>query len=164
MEEPCVVLKVLKKIDYMKNCKINRKKEVSGQVLLEFAIGLPLLMLLLFFIAESGYYLVASQSVPTALHDGAVLTLYEYQNSSDSVVNIELIEQAIVKSMKRPGVSNVSATVSVTEVGKKKSQRLRIFLLAEGDYKGVTPLKHMFDSRKLSGKLVLPIGDWRNLK
>ena len=138
----------------------NRKRCWNrGQVLLEFAIGLPLLLTLLFFVGEAGYFLTASQAIPTALHDAAVLAVYRSSKGELHQSDVPLLEAAIVKSMKRPGIVNPLAVVTIQSVGSS-SGRSRIVLEAAADYVGITPLRRMFSHKKLTGQMIVPIGDW----
>ena len=142
----------------MKNSN-NKRCQNRGQVLLEFAIGLPLLLTLLFFLGEAGYFLTASQAIPTGLHDAAVLSVYRSADGDLDKADKPLLEAAILKSMIRPGIVNSTAIVTIESVGKR-SGRTRIIMEAKADYVGITPLGKMFSSKQLAGKMVVPIGDW----
>ena len=121
-----------------------KRRNHKGQVLLEFAIGLPLLLTLLFFVAEAGYYLAASQAVPTALHDTAVLALTRSSYGKLNQSECPLLKASIIKSMSRPGIGNVTALVTANSVGKIDSKRTRVVLEVTADYTGITPLRKQY--------------------
>jgi hypothetical protein len=136
------------------------RRRISGQVLLEFAIGLPLLLTLLFFVAEAGYFLIASQAVPTALHDAAILAVSRSTEGVFQKTDTGLLKAAILKSMSRPGIVNATSAVDLMMFGNSDKRRTRVILKAEAEYVGITPLRKMFSNRTLGGKMVVPIGDW----
>ena len=72
-----------------------------------------------------------------------------------------MIEEALERSMVRPGVVNAKANVQLETVGVASLKRARIILSVKADYKGITPVARMFTQKKLGGTLIIPIGDWK---
>lgn len=65
-----------------------RDRERSrGQALVEFAVSIPIFMLVVLGIAEGGYYIAASTAVNSATHEGARLGVLETTASRSSIRN-----------------------------------------------------------------------------
>ena len=125
-----------------------------GQVLVEFAVGLPLLIGLLFFLIESGYYLTAKQGIHTALREGAVLAAIRSQNGVLQDGERPALVEAMRLAFNRPGITAPTASVSI----ERESNGCIVTLKVEGEYKGITPIANIFNVHPLGGRLIVPLG------
>ena len=125
-----------------------------GQVLVEFAVGLPLLIGFLFFLIESGYYLTAKQGIHTALREGAVLAATRAQNGQLADSERPILVEAMRLAFKRPGITNSNATVKI----KAGNKGCLVTLSVEGAYKGITPIAQAFQGLPIGGTLIVPLG------
>ena len=130
-------------------------KRRRGQVLVEFAVGLPLLIGFLFFLIESGYYLTAKQGIHTALREGAVLAAIRSQNGLLQDGERPALVEAMRVAFKRPGITAQTASVSIEREGKGCIVTLKV----EGEYKGITPIAHIFNVHPIGGRLIVPLGE-----
>jgi hypothetical protein len=69
------------------------RRESRGQTLVEFALVVPLFLLVVLAIAEGGYFVVATTIVSNATHEGARLGVLESTNNNNVVKN-RVIEAA----------------------------------------------------------------------
>jgi len=132
---------------------MQRSDERRGQVLVEFAVALPLLVGLLFFLVESGFYLSARQGIHTALREGAVLAATRSVDGILAPAERPAIVEAMCLAFRRPGVDDPTALVDV----ERRNNGCTVVLSVEAHYHGVTPLQGVFDTRPLAGRLVLPL-------
>ena len=132
-----------------------RTRKRRGQVLVEFAVGLPLIVTLLFFVIEAGFYLNAKQSFQASLREGAVLSVVRSSNGVLAERERPALVQAMLMCLSRPGLVNGTARASVRREGLDGCV---VTVAAEARYAGLTPMRKMFDARPFRGRLEVPVG------
>ena len=124
-----------------------------GQVLVEFAVGLPLLLSLLFFLVECGYFMSAKQGLHIALREGAVLAATRSKGGELGAKDRAILVDVMRCALKRPGIEDITASVNLEQEG----DLALIELTVEGSYSGITPLAQTLVGDVLKARLVLPL-------
>lgn len=125
-----------------------------GQVLVEFAVALPLLVGLVFFLVEAGFFVNAKQGLQVALREGAVLVAERSVNGVVGEADRQMALEAMRVALRRPGVVDPEARLTVERRGPASVVRL----VAEASYQGLTPLALAFEGAPLRADLTVELG------
>ena len=105
------------------------QKKSWGQSLAEFALAIPVFMLVLVGIAEGGYYVVATTIVSHATHEGARYGVLESTSSRAAIRTRVQESAAAVVSLVSTDINlqlNGSAATNAEYQGREQGDRLRV--------------------------------------
>ena len=102
----------------MKILKKHSKKKEDGQSMLEFVLVLPVFLLLLFFILDSGWLFYNLSNVSNAARNAARIACVEYENSCadiDALGNKQLLTEKEYDFSSISSVEDIDSSTELTE-------------------------------------------------
>jgi len=122
--------------------RLFRRDREKGAVLVEFAVILPLFILLIFGIMEAGWFFAQQVEVRNAAREGARLAVVDFPNGS-SGTPVDGQAQIISETCRRADLTGDSVTVTLSKEGSGTSEAAVVTVASP--YTSLTGVVDFFD-------------------